>query len=178
MLFFWQRLLFENGLRMTVEPCSRDNEFVCKNFSNFFFVSSKMKIHLTCLRPHIWSPCFFQGQDGLFFKVSQTSEESHLKLFRAIWWAENILRDFRTTWPFDHFVVTYENRALYRPYKEFDRKKISNFFKLNLNVKFLRIFFTMDLTSKNFSNFWGKKKMSLEPKLRFWDSTSKPIFEK
>ena len=57
--------------------------FFYTHVSTSFFLSSKMKNHLTCLRPHIWSLCFFQAQDGLFFKGFQTSEEYHLKLFRA-----------------------------------------------------------------------------------------------
>ena len=63
-------------------PCTSTYRHVpVRNMS--FFLAWKMKSHLTCLRPHIGSPCFFQGQDSLLFKVFQISEESHLKLFRA-----------------------------------------------------------------------------------------------
>ena len=126
------------------------NEFGCKNFSNFFytrvstsfFLSSKMKSHLTCLRPHIWSACFFQGQDGLFFKVFPTSEESHLKLFQA----------YLVSWK--RFEAIWDHMFLWSLCDDTWKSCFAQIFMKNLTVKKIRTFFYTEFACKIFLSFF------------------------
>ena len=80
-----------------------------------FFLSSKMKSHLTCLRPHIGSPWSFLRPKKWSFLKCFRHLRNLIQIFSgAIKWAEHVLRRFRTTYRFDYYVMTGENRALHR----------------------------------------------------------------
>ena len=117
---------------------------ICRFFYthvSIFFLSWKMKSHLTCLRPIFGHYAFFKPKMVFFSRVSDIWEmpfKTFLGLFDelktfwdnlgphvpliTLWWQVKIV-----------FCTNF--------YEEFDRKKnFELFFTLNLNVKFFRIF--------------------------------------
>ena len=99
------------------------NEFDWKKFFEFFLYSRINFLFFVCKNeksshvsetPYWVTMVFFKAKNGLFLKCFRHLRNLIQKFSGAIRWAEHVLRHFRTTCRFDHFVMTGENRALHR----------------------------------------------------------------